>query len=286
MLEKYGASWSSVTVAMALVLGIMGYATSGRDTLNAAAQPRRNAPPKDVRLYVFSLGNIPISDSKAMFSEQFDLHPRGCCIIVSHLIVHPRGTLIWDAGMVPDAEVGKNMASRSLGRFTIEPPKRSLSDQLAEIGYKPSEITYIAFSHLHFDHVANGNAFKDSTWIVQEAERNAMFPDKPGPNVDVSNYRELKNSRTIILSNMISADQYDVFGDGTVLIKPAPGHTPGQQMLIVRLPKTGPVMLAGDLYHFREERAGGFLPRGEGEQSRESRRVIEDYVKKRHHIVD
>ena len=42
----------------------------------------------------------------------------------------------------------------------------------------------------------------------------------------------------------------DVFGDGTVLIKAAPGHTPGHQVLYVKLPKTGAVVLSGDLYHY------------------------------------
>jgi glyoxylase-like metal-dependent hydrolase (beta-lactamase superfamily II) len=279
MLGTLRASWCSATAMLALVLGVGGAAVAGHDYA-AAAQPRAQAA-KSLRLYVFKLGNIPISDSKVMFSEQFDLAPAGCCIIVGHLIVHPKGTLIWDTGVVPDAEVGKSQSSQAAGRLTVEPPKRSLRDQLAEIGYQPKDITYVAFSHLHFDHVANGNEFKDSTWIVQEKERNAMFPDKPGPNPAAGSYSELKNSRTIILANMTPQDEYDVFGDGTVMIKPAPGHTPGQQVLILKLPKTGPVMLAGDLYHFREERAGQYLPRGDAEQSRASRMAIEEYIKKR-----
>jgi len=249
---------------------------------SAGAVQSRRAPIKSVRMYIFRLGNIPISDSRALFSERFDLAPNGCCIVVSHLIVHPKGTLIWDTGVIPDAEVVAK-GNRTRGTLTIEPPRRTLKEQLTEIGYQPRDITYVAFSHLHFDHVANGNAFKDSTWIVQEKDRQAMFPDQPGATDDTSDYRELKNSKTIILSNMTPADDYDVFGDGTVVIKSAPGQTPGQQVLIVKLPKTGPVMLAGDLCHFREERAGQFVPRGEAdrEQSRASRKAIEDYIEKR-----
>ena len=278
MLRKLRASWHRPTAMLALVVGVVGAAMVLHDSGTAAAQSRARAV-KNLRLYIFKLGNIPISDSKVMFSEQFDLAPTGCCIIVSHLIVHPKGTLIWDTGVVPDAEIGQS--PRAAGRLTVEPPKRSLRDQLAEIGYQPRDITYLAFSHLHFDHVANGNEFKDSTWIVQEKERNAMFTDKPEPSAAATNYSELRKSKTIILANMTSQDEYDVFGDGTVVIKPAPGHTPGQQVLILKLPKTGPVMLAGDLYHFREERAGQFLPRGEGDQSRRSRMVIEEYIGKR-----
>src|SRR5262245_37034323 len=90
----------------------------------------------------------------------------------------------------------------------------------------------------------------------------------------VSHHSALKNSRAIILVNI---DEFDVFGDGTVVIKRAPGHTPGHQVLIVKLPKTGPVMLAGDLYHFPEERPAQLVPRIEfdKEQSRTSRVAIE-----------
>jgi N-acyl homoserine lactone hydrolase len=44
---------------------------------------------------------------------------------------------------------------------------------------------------------------------------------------------------------------HDVFGDGSVVILSTPGHTPGHQSLLVRLPKRGPVVLSGDLVHFQ-----------------------------------
>ncbi len=44
-----------------------------------------------------------------------------------------------------------------------------------------------------------------------------------------------------------------MFGDGTVVIKFTPGHTPGHQSLFLKLAKTGPVLLSGDLYHYPEE---------------------------------
>jgi N-acyl homoserine lactone hydrolase len=282
MARKLGPSRHGVATRPWLALVLAALVLVSWNDKTAAVQSRRE-PVKSLRMYVFRLGNIPISDSKALFSEQFDLARNGCCIIVGHLIVHPKGTLIWDTGVLPDAEVLARQGNRARGTLTIEPPRRTLREQLAEVGYQPGDITYLAFSHLHFDHVANGNAFKDSTWIVQEKERNAMFPDNPAASLDTSHYRDLKNSKTIVLSNMTPADEYDVFGDGSVSIKPAPGHTPGQQVLIVRLPKTGAVMLAGDLYHFREERAGQYVPRGETdrEESRASRTVIEDYIKQR-----
>ena len=53
---------------------------------------------------------------------------------------------------------------------------------------------------------------------------------------------------------IIQSDEHDVFGDGAVIMKLASGHTPGHQVLYVKLPKTGGVVLSGDLYLFAEAR--------------------------------
>jgi glyoxylase-like metal-dependent hydrolase (beta-lactamase superfamily II) len=105
-----------------------------------------------------------------------------------------------------------------------------------------------------------------------------MFSDVPIPRSDAANYNLLKNSKTVI----IDRDEYDVFGDATVIIKSAPGHTPGHQVLFLRLAKTGPVVLSGDLYHYPEERTLNRLPVAEfnKEQTAASRAEVEDFLKK------
>ena len=185
--------------------------------------------------------------------------------------------------MVPDALIGASATATDLtGQPLNQRAGRPLTEQLAEIGYSPDDITYVALSHYHFDHTANANLFENSTWITQKAERDAMFAGEPVPGVGpepASHYNQLRSSKSIILSNI---DEYDVFGDGTVIIKSAPGHTPGHQVLILRLPETGPVMLAGDLYHFPEEREAQIVPviEFDKEQSRQTRVEIEDYVRR------
>jgi N-acyl homoserine lactone hydrolase len=229
-----------------------------------------------LRLYIFDLGFIPVSSARTMFSEPLEVAKDVCCIVTGHLIVHPKGTLMWDAGVVPDAQIGTG------AKGSERAGKRSLKDQLAEIGYSSKNVTYFALSHYHFDHTANANDFRDSTWIVQQRERDAMFAGQPVPGVGpdpTSQFSALKDSKTIVLANI---DEYDVFGDGTVIIKAAPGHTPGHQVLILRLAKTGRVILAGDLYHFPEERAAKLVPNIEfdKEQSRASRVRVEEYLRK------
>src|SRR5436853_1224075 len=76
-----------------------------------------------------------------------------------------------------------------------------------------------------------------------------MFSDPPSPRTEPANFSGLKNAKTTI----ITKDDYDVFGDGTVVIKAAPGHSPGHRVLFLKLAKTGPVVLSGDLYHYPEE---------------------------------
>ena len=98
-----------------------------------------------------------------------------------------------------------------------------------------------------------------------------------GTIIDVASFAKLKDAKTKILND----ENFDVFGDGTVVLMSAPGHTPGHQVLAVKLAKRGLVVLAGDLYHYPEERTTGRTPSFEfnAEQSKASRAKIEQFVK-------
>ncbi len=168
-----------------------------------------------------------------------------------YLVVHPRGSLLWEAGTLPDSLIESGGSTEQLlPNIRRAKASRTLKSQLAQIGYTPDRITYFALSHYHDDHTANANDYRGSTWLVQKAERDAMFTDPPPRFADASFYSALKDSKTVVIDN---AD-HDVFGDGTVVLKFAPGHTPGHQMLLLKLPKTGLVLLSGDLYHLPGER--------------------------------
>jgi N-acyl homoserine lactone hydrolase len=105
-----------------------------------------------------------------------------------------------------------------------------------------------------------------------------MFAQPPSECWAPESYSALRDSKTMILTR----DDYDVFGDGTVILKFAPGHTPGHQVLFLNLRKTGPVLLSGDLYHYHEERTHHRVPTREfnGEQTIASRAEIETLLKK------
>ena len=193
-----------------------------------------------------------------------------------YLIVHPKGTLIWDVGQVPDQDIpddGTEVVQQKFLKAT-----RRLGPQLAALGFKAKDITYLAMSHYHVDHTANANMFAGSTWIVQQAEYDIMFGDGPVGIRMPDTYKDLRAAKRITLHN---AD-HDVFGDGRVIIKTAPGHTPGHQMLFLKLKKFGPLLLAGDLYHLPEERTLDRVPTFDFDaaMTRASRKKADEFVKR------
>jgi N-acyl homoserine lactone hydrolase len=238
------------------------------------ASAQKTAPRvTSLRVYLFDCGLIKGEDPTTYGLNKGDVKNTDM-VVPCYLIVHPKGTLMWDVGVIPDSAFkGDKPVTQTEDTDTISSPK-PLLPQLAALGYRPENITYIAFSHYHFDHMANANAFAGSTWLVHAAERDAMFA---ASNKDQSAYFRLRNSKTVILPN----SDYDVFGDGSVVIKYAPGHTPGHQVLALKLPKTGPVLIAGDLWHYAAERKTSRAPQYEAnkEQTLASRKAIEAYLK-------
>jgi glyoxylase-like metal-dependent hydrolase (beta-lactamase superfamily II) len=102
-------------------------------------------------------------------------------------------------------------------------------------------------SHSHGDHAGNANLFGSSVLLMQSSEYAAVFGPEPQKyNFVPANFEKLRNSQ----AEQLNGDR-DVFGDGAVIIKATPGHTPGHQSLFVRLPRHAPVLLSGDMVHLR-----------------------------------
>ena len=252
--------------------------------LGGALTPRASAapaPPKSLRLYVFDCGLINVNKAG---TERYNVTPEEVgetrFVVPCFLVAHPRGTLMWDLGVVPDdtveARARGEQGNPTATAEAVTPVKRTLASQLAEIGYRPEDITYFAFSHAHGDHVANANLFAASTWLARPAERAFMWQEG-NTRVNRTYFDRIEKSKTISLDR----DEYDVFGDGSVVIKSAPGHSPGHQVLVLNLASTGRIMLAGDLYHYPQERTLHRQPPATEfsvEQSAASRVMIEDYL--------
>lgn len=230
------------------------------------------APPA-LRLYVFDGGEITGLDPKLFGFAREELKEVDF-VNVSYLVVHPRGTVMFDTGGIGDEHFP---ADGSPAKEGVMSASKKLVPQMAAAGYKPSDVTYLVMSHYHSDHTGNANLFAGATWIVQKAERDYMFQEKPEGIIQPATYSALRNATTKVLNN----EDFDVFGDGTVVVKSTPGHTPGHQVMVVKLPKFGPVILSGDLYHYPEEITTGKTPAFEFDaaMSAKSRAAIQAFVK-------
>lgn len=260
-------------VACASTWLLLALGCSSREPASAA-QPQVAAT--GPRLYVLDCGTISPMDP-ALFSVKKE-EVAGDVSFASpcYLVVHPKGTLVWEAGQVPDAKV-KDDGTEAVEQDILK-ATRQLSTQLAALGHPVDSIDFLAMSHYHADHTANANAFaKKSTWIVQQAEYDMMFREGSVDIRSPETYGALKEAKRVTLNN----EDHDVFGDGTVVVKTAPGHTPGHQMLFLRLAHFGPLLLEGDLYHLPEERSLDRVPTFDFDaaMTRATRVKVEQFLK-------
>ncbi|KYG19834.1 lactamase [Bradyrhizobium sp. AT1] len=156
-----------------------------------------------------------------------------------YLIKHAKGWFLWDTGIADAvAAMPNGLVPADPKAVTWRRPK-TLQAQLEQLGLKPDDVKAMAVSHTHPDHTGNVELFPQSMLYVQKAEY-----DWPGAN----NTPRFKPSHPV---EQLAGDK-DVFGDGSVTILSTPGHTPGHQSLLVKLPKTGAVVLSGDAVHFKD----------------------------------
>lgn len=200
----------------------------------AAAQ---DAKPGVERLYILNCGEGVAGDI-SRWSPGVNVGKSMDFVDSCYLIKHRAGWLLWDTG-VTDAIAAMPDGQRPADpRATHWRRPKTLVAQLDQLGVKPSDIKYLAVSHTHPDHVGNVTLFPQAMLLVQKAEYD--WPSPVGPR--------FKPDHPV---TKLDGD-HDVFGDGSVTIISTPGHTPGHQSLLVKLPKAGAVLLSGDAVHFRE----------------------------------
>src|SRR5499433_4226117 len=189
------------------------------------------------RLYILNCGEGVVGDI-SRWSPGVNVGKSMDFVDSCYLIKHGQGWLLWDTGLA-DAIAAMPEGQRPPDpRMTHWRRPKTLAAQLAELGVKPADIKYIAVSHTHPDHIGNVEEFPNAMLLVQRAEYE--WPDANGkPRFNPAHP-----------VTKLDGD-YDVFGDGTATIISTPGHTPGHQSLLVKLPKTGARLLTGDLVHFQ-----------------------------------
>ena len=196
------------------------------------------------KLYVFDCGLLSL-DSVEIFNLAEDETAVRELFVPCYLIEHDKGRMLWDGGLPLSYAEAEGPVAIDGGSVSYQ---RSVVEQLADMNIAPEDIDVVAYSHLHWDHAGTANTFISSEILMQKTEWDAAMGEG-GEFVDTSLFDKLVDAPVTFLDG-----DHDVFGDGSVRIIFTPGHTPGHQALLVSLDNTGPVMLSGDLYHFRANR--------------------------------
>lgn len=216
------------------------------------------------KLELFSEGDLYVGESKQFVDPIY-------------IINHPNGRLIWDAGLPEGLVASPEPVTPPGGAFTIS-RKDSIGNQLKALNLAYDDFKYIALSHIHFDHTGSANYFKNASWLVQENEYDFITSDSIQKTQAII-YEPIKELTNVIKLN----GDFDVFGDGTVIIKSTPGHTIGHQSLYLDLGFEKPILLTGDLYHFEENRESKVAPQFNYDipQTKQSMEVFEAFAKEK-----
>jgi N-acyl homoserine lactone hydrolase len=166
-----------------------------------------------------------------------------------YLLHHAQGWLLWDTGVTDAIAAMPDGQAPPDPRMTHWRRPKTLVSELEELGVKPSEVKYLAISHTHPDHIGNVELFPHSMLLVQKAEYEWPSPFGVGRFKPEHPATKLEGD-------------HDVFGDGSVMLIATPGHTPGHQSLLVRLPKTGVLFLSGDAVDFKSNWENRAVPSG------------------------
>ena len=152
-----------------------------------------------------------------------------------YVIRHGADVMVWDTGYLPGS-----------GPSATNKP---LAELLKQMNVNPDEVKYVGISHFHADHTGQLVALKNATLLIGKGDWDGITANPPMGGANATGFVEWIAEKRKVETQ--SADK-DVFGDGTVMMLRAPGHTPGHSILLVRLREMGPVILSGDAVHFLE----------------------------------
>jgi len=205
-----------------------------------------------LRAYALSCGALEFD--KSLFFPASAPGERIVAPVSSYLIVHPQGRLVFDTGVHCDAlaDPAGRLGKRIAALFTLRSRAgEDVVSQLAALGLKPNDIRYVVNSHFHFDHCGCNASFPRAQFLVQRAELAAARAEPKryrSKDWDVPlDYREIDG-------------EHDVFGDGTVVLLPTPGHTPGHQSLWIRPGGGMQFLMTADACYTQEHLEKSILP--------------------------
>ena len=213
--------------------------------------------PAGMKLYVFTSGSLGGFDKGAL-----QIGGQGTVAwapVGFYVITHPKGNVIFDTGnndkTITDPDGWWGPLAKGFGlKMTAND---AMAAQLAKIGMKPADIKYVVLGHMHLDHGGNVSQFPNATFVVQDDEMKAAW----WPDVGYSIYYIPGDFEDTKKYNMIRLKgDLDLFADGTFRIYRTPGHTPGSQFALVKLPKSGAIILTSDPVYLKESLEKNLIP--------------------------
>jgi glyoxylase-like metal-dependent hydrolase (beta-lactamase superfamily II) len=169
-----------------------------------------------------------------------------------YLVKHDRAYLLWDAGLGAEL-IGHPNGQGTRAWIALD---ATLAAQLKQLGLTPKNIAILALSHTHFDHIGQASAFPGARLLVGRYDWNALIA-KPASDDGRARLEPWIAGNS---AKWLVTGDYDIFGDGSVVMIATPGHTPGHHSLLVRLQHFGPVLLTGDLYYSAQQYAENSVP--------------------------
>src|SRR5215813_13142568 len=237
---------------IAFLIFVGGYMASPLAAPSALSDPLPQAsPPLDMALYALSTG---VNHRTAAFAyrggspwEKWD------SVMAAVLVRHPQGDVLVDTG------VGRTIALQlkqmpllfRIGTDLV--PSAAAADQLDAAGYDRKRLRYILLTHAHWDHVSGVPDFPGVPVLVTAAEH--RFIDEGGwftvtaRSIDKSLLQDYAFDGGSYLGFEHS---HDLYGDGSIVMVPAPGHTPGSVVVFLALPGAARYAFVGDLVRQRQ----------------------------------
>lgn len=266
-------------------------------TISGTADARATGPGPVRSVSLFSTGSVRIHPQQP-FGSQLPMYawlvgsrrwtpPRPINV---YLIEHEQGLVLFDTGQDPSSVTDPGYFPGGLtgflygrlARFQIGPDD-ALPARLAAAGYAPPDVRLAILSHLHQDHVGGIPHLPDAEFVVSGAEWAALRAPAPELRGFLRSHIERPDRRFRRIEFAPTTDpalapftaSCDVMGDGSLVLLPTPGHTPGSMSLLVRRPGAAPLLMVGDLAYEVEALEAGRVPGvGRRAELREASKMI------------
>lgn len=241
-----------LSLAVAAALGLSGCSSAPLAApVDQSLTIPATQPPAGMGLYALQTGRMYSRAALAFEGGRYD--DKRVFMAGGILVQHPKGTLLFDAGFGPSIAAHR-MTSPWLLRVTTKYDRQTtVADLLKAAGVAPSSLMAVVLTHAHWDHVSGLETLPGTpVWVTREE-----LAFVRGGDASTALARQLGTASYVAFDFLDGpylgfARSRDVFGDGSVVLVPAPGHTPGSIVAFVATPDGKRYALIGDMAWQRE----------------------------------